>query len=149
MLGDSPWGGALADEELAVTRCGVAGAGVQGAGAKGAEASAIAAVRKRGIKTQEETGADQKFSSGNLAGMNGLDATGSMGGKKESKLGTDGRRLEADEVRYIPIEKLAPSATNPRKHFAAEKLAELEDSIREHGFTISVMLVRPCGWVSW
>ena len=45
---------------------------------------------------------------------------------------------------YIPIDLLAPSLTNPRKHFDADQLGELASSIRAHGL-ISPILVRPRG----
>ena len=47
------------------------------------------------------------------------------------------------QVQYLPIDKLVPSPSNPRKHFDPKKQKELEASIREHGFTMSVALVRP------
>lgn len=43
----------------------------------------------------------------------------------------------------VPIGKLKPSPTNPRKHFAPAKQDELMNLMREHGFT-STLLLRAC-----
>lgn len=43
----------------------------------------------------------------------------------------------------IPITRLVPSQTNPRKRFNPEQQTELEASMRQHGFTLSAILVRP------
>lgn len=46
------------------------------------------------------------------------------------------------DARLIPVAKIVPSATNPRKRFDPEDAAELEGSMRAHGFTLSTLLVR-------
>lgn len=45
-------------------------------------------------------------------------------------------------VREIPIERIHPSTFNPRRSFAAEALAELAESIQQHGL-IEPIVVRP------
>jgi ParB/RepB/Spo0J family partition protein len=45
-------------------------------------------------------------------------------------------------LQMIPVDQIAPSPTNPRKHFDPVKLQELADSISEHGL-IEPILVRP------
>jgi ParB/RepB/Spo0J family partition protein len=45
-------------------------------------------------------------------------------------------------LQMIPVDQIAPSPTNPRKHFDQAKLQELADSISEHGL-IEPILVRP------
>jgi ParB/RepB/Spo0J family partition protein len=50
--------------------------------------------------------------------------------------------VEAEEFRRIPIGKLFPSKTNPRKHFDDAELAELAESIRAQGI-IEPIIVRP------
>lgn len=46
--------------------------------------------------------------------------------------------------RELPIERIDPNPTQPRRHFDTEALAELTDSIRELGL-IQAILVRPVG----
>ena len=46
-------------------------------------------------------------------------------------------------AQLIPIERIYPSPTNPRKHFKPDAQAELEGSMRAKGFTLSTLLVRP------
>ena len=43
---------------------------------------------------------------------------------------------------HIPLECIRASATNPRKHFNEAALAELAESIRQHGVAQPI-LVRP------
>ena len=43
----------------------------------------------------------------------------------------------------IPLKNLVQSPTNPRVHFRADAMEVLENSMRERGFTMSAMLVRP------
>lgn len=45
-------------------------------------------------------------------------------------------------VNTIPLAQIAPSLTNPRKHFDETKLAELAESVRKHGI-LQPILVRP------
>jgi ParB/RepB/Spo0J family partition protein len=52
---------------------------------------------------------------------------------------------DALQVLMIELERIVPSATQPRKHFDPEKQTELENSMRAHGFTMSALLVRPKG----
>lgn len=47
------------------------------------------------------------------------------------------------DVRSIPIGKIKRSPTNPRTTWPAAEQQEMENSMREHGFTISTLLVRP------
>jgi len=49
--------------------------------------------------------------------------------------------MTTDIYRLVPIEQIAPSATNPRKSFPEEYLAELAQSIRDRGI-IQPLLVR-------
>ncbi|HWH75071.1 MAG TPA: ParB/RepB/Spo0J family partition protein [Methylibium sp.] len=51
-------------------------------------------------------------------------------------------RPPIDGAVYLPLTLIAPSPTNPRKHFDAQHLDELADSIRKHG-VIQPILVRP------
>jgi ParB/RepB/Spo0J family partition protein len=48
----------------------------------------------------------------------------------------------ADTLTRLPLAFLVASLTNPRKHFDAAKMAELTDSIRQHGI-FQPILVRP------
>lgn len=48
-------------------------------------------------------------------------------------LGDAALRTESSDSRYIPISQVERSADQPRKRFDEEALAELADSIREHG----------------
>ena len=45
-------------------------------------------------------------------------------------------------VREIPLDKICESKTNPRREFDETKLAELADSIRQHG-VLQAVVVRP------
>jgi ParB-like chromosome segregation protein Spo0J len=45
-------------------------------------------------------------------------------------------------VREIPLDKIHESKTNPRREFDEAKLAELADSIRQHG-VLQAIVVRP------
>lgn len=53
-----------------------------------------------------------------------------------------GERTAIDGAVYIPINLLAPSPTNPRKHFDATKLTELAESIKKHS-VLQPILARP------
>lgn len=46
-------------------------------------------------------------------------------------------------VTMIELNRLQASPTQPRKHFDQEKLDQLTESMREHGFTLSALTVRP------
>jgi ParB family chromosome partitioning protein len=46
--------------------------------------------------------------------------------------------------RHVPIEQIAPNPRNPRRNFAEEDLADLTQSIREHGI-VQPVVVRPSG----
>lgn len=50
----------------------------------------------------------------------------------------------ADKVQYIDIHSIKPNANQPRKTFNEEKIAELAESIREHG-VIQPLVVRKRG----
>jgi len=52
-----------------------------------------------------------------------------------SRIGADGR---------VPIEFVGPNPRNPRRHFAEAELADLAQSIREHGI-VQPVVVRPAG----
>ena len=41
--------------------------------------------------------------------------------------------MRREKIMYLPLDKIRPNLTQPRKHFDAEKLAELASSIRENG----------------
>jgi len=47
------------------------------------------------------------------------------------------------EFKMIGLDRVKPSPTQPRKHFDAGKDSELKQSMEQHGFTLSVLLVRP------
>ena len=49
---------------------------------------------------------------------------------------------EAEKLLQIPIEKIAESALNPRRRFDPARMAELVESVREHG-VITPLLARP------
>jgi len=49
---------------------------------------------------------------------------------------------EPQGVRALPIESLRPNPNQPRRHFDAARLSELEESIREKGI-IQPLIVRP------
>lgn len=49
---------------------------------------------------------------------------------------------EKDEIREVPLEKIRANPAQPRKIFDEAKLAELAESIREHGL-IQPLVVRP------
>ncbi len=51
---------------------------------------------------------------------------------------------DADSVRHVPLDSIRKSTVQPRNMFDAEALAELADSIREHGI-LQPLLVRPNG----
>ena len=46
-------------------------------------------------------------------------------------------------AQLLPLEKVIPSPTNPRKRFDPAAQEELQGSMRVHGFTMSTLLVRP------
>jgi ParB/RepB/Spo0J family partition protein len=48
----------------------------------------------------------------------------------------------------IPVSKIVPSQTNPRKHFAADALADLAASVKAHGI-LQPILVRPLRGGDW
>jgi ParB family chromosome partitioning protein len=50
--------------------------------------------------------------------------------------------LDADQLREIDIDRILPNAQQPRKTFDEASLAELADSIREHG-VVQPVVVRP------
>ena len=56
-------------------------------------------------------------------------------------------RAEAATVRMIPIDQISPGREQPRRHFRADALRELADSIRLHGL-LQPVLVRQVldGW---
>ena len=45
-------------------------------------------------------------------------------------------------VREMPLDKICESKTNPRREFDETKLAELAESIRQHG-VLQAVVVRP------
>lgn len=45
-----------------------------------------------------------------------------------------------DEIRYLPIADLEPSPFNPRKTLDAAEVAELAESIREHGILVPLLV---------
>lgn len=47
------------------------------------------------------------------------------------------------KIEYIATDCIHPSPTQPRKNFDQEKQEQLTESMREHGFTMSAVLVRP------
>jgi ParB family chromosome partitioning protein len=49
-----------------------------------------------------------------------------------------------ERVLRVPLERVQPSALQPRKHFAPESLQELSDSIREQGI-LQPLIVRKRG----
>jgi ParB family transcriptional regulator, chromosome partitioning protein len=49
-----------------------------------------------------------------------------------------------ERVQRVPLDKIRPSALQPRKHFSDESLRELADSIREQGI-VQPLIVRPRG----
>jgi ParB family chromosome partitioning protein len=51
---------------------------------------------------------------------------------------------EGEVVEKVPLTRLMPSALQPRKKFSEEALAELVESIRQHGI-IQPLIVRPRG----
>lgn len=56
--------------------------------------------------------------------------------------GTAPAPIERDAVRSVPIESLRANPDQPRRHFDAQRLSELEESIREKGI-IQPLIVRP------
>ncbi len=50
-------------------------------------------------------------------------------------------RADPDRVRRVPLDKIRPSALQPRKEFTQESLRELADSIREQGI-VQPLIVR-------
>lgn len=46
----------------------------------------------------------------------------------------------SDEIRYLPIADLEPSPFNPRKTLDAAEVAELAESIREHGILVPLLV---------
>ena len=48
----------------------------------------------------------------------------------------------AEAIRLVPVARVAPNPFQPRREFAAEQLAELEDSIRKNGL-LQPLVVRP------
>ena len=51
---------------------------------------------------------------------------------------------ESDTLKNIAIDEIKPNENQPRKTFDQDKIAELADSIREHG-VIQPIVVRPFG----
>src|SRR5580698_1023261 len=49
-----------------------------------------------------------------------------------------------ERVQRVPLDKVRPSALQPRKQFSDESLRELADSIREQGI-VQQLIVRPRG----
>lgn len=47
------------------------------------------------------------------------------------------------ETTWIPLTRLRPSPTQPRKHFDEDAHVELTQSMKTRGFTLSALLVRP------
>lgn len=54
------------------------------------------------------------------------------------------KKEEGDRVTLISIDDIKPNSAQPRKHFDAEKISELADSIREHGI-IQPLIIRKAG----
>lgn len=48
-----------------------------------------------------------------------------------------------DSINYLDINNLKPNASQPRKQFDEEKIADLAESIKQHG-VIQPIIVRPC-----
>jgi ParB family chromosome partitioning protein len=51
--------------------------------------------------------------------------------------------LENDRIQYIPVGRIYPNPNQPRRQFDRRELAELADSIREHGI-LQPLTVRRC-----
>jgi ParB/RepB/Spo0J family partition protein len=47
------------------------------------------------------------------------------------------------ETIMLALDVLHPSKTQPRRHFNADRHVELTESMKQHGFTLSTLLVRP------
>ncbi|MBQ4240758.1 MAG: ParB/RepB/Spo0J family partition protein [Oscillospiraceae bacterium] len=50
--------------------------------------------------------------------------------------------VSSDSTSFLPVSEISPDRSQPRKYFSDESLAELADSIREHG-VLQPILVRP------
>jgi len=61
--------------------------------------------------------------------------------EKEEKKETEPAAAAEDRVNYIKIHEIMPNTNQPRKSFDEDKIAELADSIREHGI-IQPIVVR-------
>jgi len=61
--------------------------------------------------------------------------------EKEEKKETEAAAAAEDRVNYIKIHEIMPNTNQPRKSFDEDKIAELADSIREHGI-IQPIVVR-------
>ncbi len=54
--------------------------------------------------------------------------------------GTAAPASMAEGIREIPIDRIRPNPHQPRKHFDAEGLAELQTSIAEHGVLVPILV---------
>jgi ParB family chromosome partitioning protein len=63
-----------------------------------------------------------------------------LGGEAESR---EGANETQQSLKRLPIEMLEPSSYQPRRHFDADELASLAESIREKG-VLQPIVVRPC-----
>jgi ParB family chromosome partitioning protein len=46
-----------------------------------------------------------------------------------------------DQIRHIDVDEITPNPYQPRKHFEAEALQELSDSIRDHGLLQPIVVI--------
>ncbi|MDG2123960.1 MAG: ParB/RepB/Spo0J family partition protein, partial [Verrucomicrobiales bacterium] len=63
---------------------------------------------------------------------------------REKSVGSFGPPGESDRVRQIKLDELVASPLQPRKVFQESELAELVDSLKEHG-VIQPLVARPAG----
>ncbi|MDR0813927.1 MAG: ParB/RepB/Spo0J family partition protein [Oscillospiraceae bacterium] len=66
-----------------------------------------------------------------------------LGTGLDALFGEAGAEIEAaaasSDFEYIPTDRLDPRADQPRQHFDAQALAELADSVRQHGIIVPVV----------
>lgn len=60
--------------------------------------------------------------------------------KKSYATGSDTGSTAQSKIWTVPVSEISPNAKQPRRHFDAEALAELSQSIKEHGILQPVLL---------
>lgn len=74
-------------------------------------------------------------------GLGALISPASSRSKKEYETGAkESSGVSSSKIWTIPLSEIFPNAKQPRKHFNAEELQELADSIKEHGILQPILV---------